>query len=75
MSWWLPFARVELPQDGVVQAGYIPCLIDQQVRPEPVTRDNGGQQVFDYIATISAEAGLKTQFAWNDAGDVVIVSE
>ena len=26
-------ARVELTQDGVVQAGYIPCYIDQQVRP------------------------------------------
>jgi hypothetical protein len=67
-------ARVELTRDGVVQAGYIPCFIDQQVRPEPVTRDNGGQQVLDYIAAITDEAGLKTQFAWSPAGDEVLVS-
>jgi poly-gamma-glutamate capsule biosynthesis protein CapA/YwtB (metallophosphatase superfamily) len=67
-------ARVQLTKDGIVRAGYIPCYIDQQVRPEPLTRDNGGQQVFDYMATISAEAGFKTEFAWNDAGDEVLVS-
>ena len=67
-------ARVEITREGIVQAGYIPCFIDQQVRPVPVTRADGGQQVFDYIATITAEAGLQTQFAWNETGDVVLVS-
>jgi hypothetical protein len=67
-------ARVALTKDGIVRAGYIPCYIDQQVRPEPLTRDNGGQQVFDYMATITAEAGFKTEFAWNEGGDEVLVS-
>src|SRR5207248_10151591 len=48
-------ARVALAPDGAIQAGYIPCYIDRQVRPEPVTRTGAcGQQVFDYIAAITA---------------------
>jgi hypothetical protein len=67
-------ASVEFTGDGEVRAGFVPCYIDQQVRPQPVTRDNGGQPVFDYMATITAEAGFKTNFAWNRAGDEVLVS-
>src|SRR5215471_8784982 len=58
-------AKVVVSAQGVVRAGFVPCYIDQQVRPVPMSRDNGGQAVADYMAAIAAEAGLKTEFAWN----------
>ncbi len=67
-------AKVVVSQDGVVSAGFVPCYIDQQVRPEPLARDAGGEQVLDYLKTITAEAGFKTTFTWNDAGDEVLVA-
>lgn len=67
-------AKVVVSRDGVVRAGFVPCYIDQQVRPVPVSRENGGQAVFDYMAGIAAEVGLKTEFAWNEDGTEVVVS-
>ena len=67
-------AKVVVSRAGVVRAGFVPCYIDQQVRPVPVSRDNGGQAVFDYMAGIAAEVGLKTEFAWNEDGTEVVVS-
>lgn len=67
-------AKVVVSGDGVVRAGFVPCYIDQQVRPVPVSRENGGQAVFDYMAGIAAEVGLKTEFAWNEDGTEVVVS-
>ena len=67
-------ARVVVSAQGVVRAGFIPCYIDQQVRPVPVTRDGGGQPVVDYLAAITAEVGLKTTFTWSEDGTEVLVS-
>lgn len=66
-------AKVVLSSDGDFRASFIPCYIDKDVRPVPVTRDNGGQSVVDYLAGITAEVGLETQFAWNAAGTEVEV--
>jgi poly-gamma-glutamate synthesis protein (capsule biosynthesis protein) len=67
-------ARIVVSSQGVVQAGFVPCYIDRQVRPMPVTRDDGGQPVVDYLSGITAEVGFKTQFAWSEDGTQVIVS-
>ena len=67
-------AKVVVSREGVVRASFVPCYIDQQVRPVPVSRENGGQAVFDYMAGIAAEVGLKTEFAWNEDGTEVVVS-
>ena len=52
---------------GLVEFGLIPCYIDEQARPTPVTREAGGQKVIDYIKDISDRAGLKTRFEWADS--------
>jgi capsule synthesis protein PGA_cap len=67
-------AKIIVSRDGVVRAGFVPCYIDQQVRPVPLSREKGGQAIFDYMAEISAEVGFKTEFAWNEDGTEVIVS-
>lgn len=52
---------------GLIEFGLIPCYIDEKARPTPLTRESGGQKIIDYIASISASAGLKTYFEWADA--------
>ena len=59
-------ARCAVAADGSIDAGFIPCYIDAQARPEPLTRERGGQTVVDYIASISAAAGLSVRFEWQD---------
>lgn len=60
-------ARWVLDDVGELRAGFVPCYIDQQARPRPVRRDDGGQRVFDYVSRITAQAGFRTEFRW--AGD------
>jgi poly-gamma-glutamate synthesis protein (capsule biosynthesis protein) len=63
-----------LVEDGALaRAGYIPVLIDAQGRPRTVRRDEGGQDVFDYVAKITAAAGFQVRFEWD--GDTVVLPE
>ncbi len=50
--------------DGSIDAGLIPCWIDDDARPVPLGRDEG-QHVLDYVRTIGEEAGLTTEFEWD----------
>ena len=58
---------------GAVEAGFIPCYIDGQARPVPLSQAQGGDKVVDYVRAISATAGLKVRYEWQ--GDVVRVLE
>ncbi len=51
---------------GVLESGLIPCYIDQDARPTPLKRNEGGQSVIDYIEKISKAANFKTHFEWAD---------
>jgi Bacterial capsule synthesis protein PGA_cap len=57
---------------GAVEAGFVPCWIDEHGRPVPVARDAGGEEVAGYVARISAGAGFETSFAWD--GERVLVA-
>jgi poly-gamma-glutamate synthesis protein (capsule biosynthesis protein) len=50
--------------DGSIDAGLIPCWIDDDARPVPLGRGDG-DAVLDYVRTIGEEAGLVTDFAWD----------
>ena len=56
-------ARVLVNADGGVDAGYIPCRINQRSQPELVGRTEG-QPIFDYVADITRQAGFATRFEW-----------
>jgi poly-gamma-glutamate synthesis protein (capsule biosynthesis protein) len=43
--------------DGQVEAGFVPCWIDDRGRPVP-----GGEEVARYVERITAEAGFDTSF-------------
>ena len=56
----------------VVQAGFIPLIVNKMGHPVVVRRDNGGQEVFDYMAKITEGAELNGQFAWE--GDEIVIA-
>ncbi|TRZ93735.1 MAG: CapA family protein [Rhodocyclaceae bacterium] len=66
-------ARCTVGKTGLLESGFIPCYIDQHARPQPLSASNGGQAVVDYVAKISAAAGLSVRFEWVD--DWVAVRE
>lgn len=57
-------ADCRIGADGALSPGFLPCWIQSTGQPEVLGRDARGQGVFDYVARISREAGLKTEFAW-----------
>ncbi|TRZ66535.1 MAG: CapA family protein [Rhodocyclaceae bacterium] len=66
-------ARCVVGKTGLLETGFIPCYIDQQARPQPLSASDGGQAVADYVAKISAAAGFSVRFEWVD--DWVAVRE
>jgi hypothetical protein len=64
-------AKCVLAASGSLEARYVPFVINRHSQPEPVGRDERGQQVFDYVAQITRQAGFDTRFEWR--GDEVAV--
>ena len=60
-------------EGGGVDAALIPCWIDDDARPVPVHRGDRGDDVADYLRTITTEAGFATDLAWDD--DRLVVRE
>jgi poly-gamma-glutamate synthesis protein (capsule biosynthesis protein) len=56
----------------ISRLSYIPCFVNEQKQPEPLGKDERGQQVFDFMDKITAEAGLKTRYQWE--GDEIAVN-
>ncbi|NDK31132.1 CapA family protein [Nesterenkonia haasae] len=59
-------AALEFGAGGLIRAQLIPCWIDDNARPLPVTRSDKGQAVGDYIERITEEAGLRTTLEWQE---------
>lgn len=63
-------ARVIVDEDGVVEAGFVPCYLDLDARPVPYGRDDKeGVATAEYVERITRDAGLQAKFSWK--GDVV----
>jgi poly-gamma-glutamate synthesis protein (capsule biosynthesis protein) len=65
-------ATITANRDGIISAGYLPAIVNKDYKPEVLKHDERGQQVFDYVAKISKEAGLSASFQWQ--GDKVLIS-
>ncbi|WP_262403303.1 CapA family protein [Actinomadura sp. CNU-125] len=59
---------------ALVEAGFVPCRIDDRGRPVPLGEHDGGGPVAEYVRRISREAGFGTGFAWR-GGEVRIANE
>ncbi len=59
-------AVCDVDATGVRRAGFLPCWIQPSGQPEPLGEDARGIEVARYIAEITARAGLKESFRWED---------
>lgn len=59
-----------LGADGKLSPGFSPLWMQPTAAPQPLGRSAKGQEVVDYVARITREAGLKADFAWD--GDRVV---
>jgi Bacterial capsule synthesis protein PGA_cap len=64
-------ADCRVSDTGTVDAGFVPCWIDNEARPVPLRRGEADETVA-YIAAICEEAGLEATFGWD--GDRVRVT-
>jgi len=67
-------AKCEVSGGKIVRTGFIPVIVNKKGQPVVVTRENGGQEVFDYMVKITEGAELNGKFAW-DGDELVIVHE
>jgi poly-gamma-glutamate synthesis protein (capsule biosynthesis protein) len=54
-------ARVTVDRDGVVEAGFVPCRLDTDAVPRPLTGAEADATI-DYVERITADAGLSAEF-------------
>jgi poly-gamma-glutamate capsule biosynthesis protein CapA/YwtB (metallophosphatase superfamily) len=64
-------AVFDVDADKSIRPSFIPCWIDDDARPVPLS-EGDGDSVVAYIEDISRAAGLQTTFRWD--GDVVSLS-
>ena len=64
-------AVLEIDDRGSVAASVIPCWIDDDARPVPLSRAQGGERVGEYLRGITRDAELTTEFDWE--GDRLII--
>lgn len=64
-------AKCIIETGEIKQVAYIPSIVNKQAQPEIVTRNNRGQEVFDYVKAISKGAALSAQFSWQ--GNEIII--
>jgi hypothetical protein len=66
-------AHVTVDGEGIVEAGFTPCWIDEEGRPVAHGDDEQGRATAGYVAEISEEAGLRAGLEW-DGSRVVMMS-
>ena len=63
----------EVGKTGIQRAGFHPCWIRPDGSPEVLGHDRRGEEVAAYVARISKESGLNSEFHWD--GDRVVFWE
>jgi Bacterial capsule synthesis protein PGA_cap len=58
-------ADCRISAGAAIEAGFVPCWIDERGRPIPVGGTERGEQVAAYVERISAAAGFTTSFTWD----------
>jgi hypothetical protein len=64
-------ASCRFGEDGIAEAGFLPCWIDDEGRPVPLTAGAEADGVAEYVRKISEGAGLDTKFTRR--GDEVLI--
>jgi poly-gamma-glutamate capsule biosynthesis protein CapA/YwtB (metallophosphatase superfamily) len=59
-------------QGGQIEAGFVPCYIDEHARPVPTGRTELGERVVDFVAGLNRAAGFAAPFRWR--GDEIVLT-
>lgn len=68
-------ARFEVDEDRKVQAGFIPCKIDKTGAVQIYNRENGGEEILEFVRGLSGDMNFKTKFEWAEDGTWVLTGE
>lgn len=68
-------ARVLVDEDGSMEPGLIPCYIEKNGTITVRTRENGGDEVLDFIRRQTDGANLGVELVWNEDGTFVHMKE
>ena len=71
VSRYTMIAKVFAAKDGVVKSGFIPCYIEKNGNIVPKYKDNGGEEVLDFIKKQTSGAGCEVEFSWSEDGTYV----
>ncbi|MCD8224140.1 MAG: CapA family protein [Clostridiales bacterium] len=75
VSRYTMIAQVTAGKNGVTECGLIPCYIEKSGNITVRTRDNGGQDILDFIIRQTDGASLNAAFEWNEDGTFVRMRE
>jgi hypothetical protein len=67
-------ADCRVTPEGTIDAGFVPCWIDDLGRPVPAAQADGGDEIAAYVERITSEAGFDTTFTW-DGERVAVTAE
>jgi poly-gamma-glutamate synthesis protein (capsule biosynthesis protein) len=69
-SRWTIITKCIVKNGKITEAGFLPCLINDERQTEVLKHDKRGQQMFDFMDQITKGAGLNVKFKWK--GDEII---
>ena len=75
VSRYTMIAKVMADKNGETECGFIPCYIEKSGIIVVKTRDQGGQEVLDFIIRQTNGANLNAALCWSEDGSYVIMKE
>ena len=68
-------AKIFVDRNGAVKCGYVPCKIDSKAVVRLKYRDRGGQEVFDFVKSLTDDVEFNTEFEWSEDGRFIWARE
>ena len=74
LSRYTMIAQVEATDNMLVRCGFIPCYIEKSGNIVARSKENGGQEIVDFVIKQTRGANIDVTFEWSEDGDVVYIS-
>ena len=66
-------AKCVIDNGKISRLSYLPCLINDEQKPEILKNDEKGRQLFDFVDKITKAAGLNVRYEWD--GDEINIRQ
>jgi poly-gamma-glutamate synthesis protein (capsule biosynthesis protein) len=64
-------AKCVIENSKIVKISYLPCLINDDQKPEVLKNDEKGRQIFEFMERITKASGINVKFEWE--GDEIVI--